>query len=137
MRDVVEPISNPAGVAPDAHILVVDDDPDIRQVVREMLEDEGWAVAEAPDGAAGLELARGRRPAVILLDMKMPVMDGWAFASAYRQVPPPRAPVVVVTAARDAAARAAEVGADAHLGKPFDLTDLLAVVGRFVDDAPR
>ena len=62
----------------------------------------------------------------------MPVMDGWAFAAAYQQLYPPRAPVVVVTAARDAALRAMEVGADAHLGKPFDLDDLLQVVGRFV-----
>src|SRR5437867_3612506 len=89
--------------APGVHILIVDD-PDVRSVVRDALEDEGWTVAEAPDGAAGLELARRQRPVVILLDMKMPVMDGWAFASAYRQVPPPRAPVVVVTAARAAAA---------------------------------
>jgi CheY-like chemotaxis protein len=126
-----------AGVAPRRCVLVVDDDPDIRQVVRDALEEEGCIVAEAPDGASALEAARQEHPALILLDMKMPVMDGWAFAAAYQQEPAPRAPLVVVTAATDAAARAAEVGADGHLGKPFDLEDLCRVVGRFVADLRR
>ena len=128
---VMEGTRTPSGGAAEPCVLVVDDDPDIRLIVRETLEDEGCTVAEAPDGAAALEIARREQPAVILLDMKMPVMDGWTFAAAYRELPQPRAPVVVITAAQDAATRAVEVGADAHLGKPFDLDDLLRVVGRF------
>ena len=58
----------------------------------------------------------------------MPVMDGWAFARAYREVPGRHAPIVVVTAARLAASRAAEVAADGHLSKPFDLEELFRVV---------
>jgi CheY-like chemotaxis protein len=130
----VEP-QHGAGTAARRCVLVADDDPDIRLVVREILEDEGCIVAEAPDGAVALEVAKREQPALILLDMKMPVMDGWAFAAAYQELPLPRAPVVVVTAARDAAARAAEVGADAHLGKPFEIDELLRVVGRFADCA--
>ena len=122
-------------------VLVVDDEAPIRELVRQALEDEGCAVATAADGAAALahlRLARaaGESPDVILLDIRMPVLDGWGFAAAYRREPPPRAPVVVMTAAldaRDARRWAAEVGAAACLPKPFDLEEFLAVVGRFTD----
>jgi CheY-like chemotaxis protein len=70
-------------------------------------------------------------PDVILLDMKMPVMDGWELARVYRQSPGRHAPIVVMTAARDAAQRAAEVAADGHLAKPFDLDDLFRVVDQY------
>jgi CheY-like chemotaxis protein len=63
--------------------------------------------------------------------MKMPVMDGWEFARVYRQVPGQHAPIVVVTAAADAAGRAAEVAADGHLPKPFDLDDLFRVIEQY------
>ncbi len=61
----------------------------------------------------------------------MPVMDGWQFARAYRRRPGPHAPIVVVTAARDAAERAAEIQAEDVLPKPFRVDDLLRVVGRY------
>jgi len=75
--------------------------------------------------------AATRGPDVILLDMKMPVMDGWEFARVYRAAPGQHAPIVVVTAAADAAGRAAEVAADGHLPKPFDLDDLFRVVDEY------
>lgn len=111
-------------------ILVVDDDQGIRDFVGMALTDEGYDVVTAPHGAAALELASARVPSVILLDMRMPIMDGWEFARAYRQRPGPHAPIVVFTAARDAAERAAQIAADGVLPKPFDLTELLTVVGR-------
>jgi len=67
---------------------------------------------------------------VVLLVMRMPVMDGWAFAQAYRKQPGPHAPIVVLTAAQDAASRAAQIQADDYLGKPFELDDLLNIVAR-------
>ena len=67
---------------------------------------------------------------VPLLDYNMPVMDGRAFAEAYRRLPAPHAPIVCVTAAHDAPARSRELGANAFLGKPFELDDLLARVGQ-------
>jgi two-component system chemotaxis response regulator CheY len=113
-------------------ILVVDDDESIRSFVELALDAEGYAVATASNGAMALEVAGRAQPELILLDMRMPIMDGWAFARAYRARPGPHAPIVVITAATDAGERAAEVQADAYLGKPFDLDDLLDIVGRYI-----
>ena len=109
-------------------ILVVDDDDSIRDMIEIVLAAEGYAVRTAAHGAAALELVEESPPRLILLDMRMPVLDGWGFARAYRQRPGPHAPIVVLTAARDAAARAAEIQADGYLGKPFNLGELLDLV---------
>jgi two-component system chemotaxis response regulator CheY len=111
-------------------ILVVDDDELIRTTVASTLAEEGYPVVTAPDGAAALDVVEQQPPTAILLDMKMPIMDGWAFARAYREQPEPHAPIVVMTAAADAARRAADVGAEAYLSKPFELDDVLNLVGR-------
>jgi CheY-like chemotaxis protein len=84
----------------------------------------------ARGGAVALELVEGEPPSLILLDMRMPVMDGWTFARAYRARPGPYAPILVLTAARDPETRAAEIQADGCLSKPFDLEDLLNLVDR-------
>ena len=114
-------------------ILVVEDDEGILSTLELVLVEEGYRVVTAADGAAALDIVERQKPALILLDMKMPVMDGWAFARAYRDKPEPRAPVLVVTAARDAAQRAKEVGADGYLPKPFDIDDLIELVGRYMN----
>ena len=110
------------------HVLVVDDDEGIRDLIAMALSSVGYEVASAPDGAAALELLTTSRPAVILLDMLMPNMDGWEFARRYAQRPGPHAPIIVLTAARDAKGRAAEIKADAWLAKPFQLDALFACV---------
>ena len=109
-------------------MLVVDDDAAIRELVEIVLTSGGYAVRTAQDGAAALQLASEARPSLILLDMRMPVMDGWEFARAYRQQIRSPAPIIVLTAARDAAARAAEIGADGYLAKPFNVLELLEIV---------
>ncbi len=115
-------------------VLVVDDDPDIGEFVSLALSDLGYDVDAVRNGRAALSSIDERPPGLILLDMRMPVMDGWEFARAYRERPGPHAPILVFTAARDAAQRASEVSADAHLAKPFSLDDLIDLVERL---APR
>lgn len=112
-------------------ILVVEDDEAILRSVEQILTDEGYAVALAFNGRDALEQVRMSAPRLILLDMKMPVMDGWAFAAAYRQLPGPHAPIVALTAAHDSRARAAEIAAAGYIAKPFDLDKLLDLVRRF------
>src|SRR5215469_2097021 len=108
-------------------VLVVDDQQDIRDFISFVLQGEGYCVLTADNGAVALEQVARKPIDVVLLDMGMPVMDGWAFARAYRERPGPHVPIVVLTAAHDAATRAAQIQADAYLGKPFELDDLLSV----------
>ncbi|WP_197041542.1 response regulator transcription factor [Chondromyces apiculatus] len=109
-------------------ILVVDDDVEIREMLRLALSEEGYGVLCASDGAAALSLLDSEHPGLILLDMRMPVMDGWAFARAYAARPGPHAPIVVITAAVDAGRWAREIGASAAIAKPFDLNRLIEAV---------
>ena len=111
-------------------MLVVDDDPDIGEFVSLALSDQGYDVATAPNGEAALRGVEERPPRLIVLDMRMPVMDGWEFARRYRQRPGPHAPIVVFTAARNAEERASEIAADAYLAKPFSLDDLIELAER-------
>ena len=110
-------------------ILVVDDDPVIRRTVAEMLDLEEYAVTTAPDGAQALLTVERERPGLVLLDMRMPVLDGWGFARALQERNI-TIPIVAMTAAQDAARWAAEIGAAGYLAKPFDMLDLLAAVER-------
>ena len=109
-------------------VLVVDDDESIRQVVRLCLADEGYRVFEAPNGLAALENIADFQPALILLDLRMPVMDGWEFLRRYRLMPGPHVPIVAFVAGLDPAEECANLGATKILAKPFDLDDLLTVV---------
>jgi CheY-like chemotaxis protein len=115
-----------------ARILVVDDDTSIRSFVEMALDGEGYAVSTATNGAQALAVTGQLQPDLILLDMRMPIMDGWTFARRYREKDGPHAPIVVITAATDAGERAAEIDADGFLGKPFDLDELLGLVLRYV-----
>jgi CheY-like chemotaxis protein len=82
-----------------SRVLVVDDDPEAREMVRRALEKDGWMVSEAADGREGLEALRQARPNAILLDLMMPEMDGFAFVSQLQSDPANRSiPVIVVTA---------------------------------------
>src|SRR5258708_7858033 len=116
---------------PSGHGLVVEDQEGIRDFPAYVLGSGGYRVTRADNGGVALEQVAREPIDVVLLDMRMPVMDGWAFARAYRQQPGPHAPIVVLTAAQDAASRAAQIQADDYLGKPFELDDLLNVVARY------
>lgn len=112
-------------------VLLVDDDQGIRDLVTLALADEGYDVITAKHGAEAMDILRTTMPAVILLDARMPVMDGPAFASAYTELPEPRAPLVLLTASAEVDTVMEQVAAAAILNKPFDLDDLLGVVKRF------
>lgn len=119
---------------PVAQVLVVDDDAPIRDFVRATLEGEGYKVVTAENGSVALQILGGEnpyRPDIILLDMRMPIVDGWQFARLYREMPGPKVPIVVLTAATDPAKFAAQINADNFLPKPFDLMDLLNMVEHF------
>lgn len=115
-------------------VLVVEDDPDVLDLEEEALVRRGYRVARARHGEEALQRIAETEPQLILLDMRMPVMDGWAFARAFRERYGRRIPIVVVTAAEDSRLRADEVGADADLGKPFELEQLYEVVADTLGD---
>src|SRR2546430_2367622 len=116
-----------------ARILVVDDDPDIRDSMREILEIEGYDVDVADNGAEALKRLHARRPELILLDLYMPVMDGVEFRR-HQQSDPKLAqiPVVVVSAAHALEKQIAPMGVAGWLRKPVNLDDLYAVIDRWV-----
>ncbi len=112
-----------------ARVLMIDDDTLFREMIAGVLRDAGYTVAAAPDGAEGLAWTAEFRPAVILLDLVMPAMNGYAFLHAYRATPPPHARVIVVSGS---GTTTVPPGADAVLVKPFQMEDLLALVARHV-----
>ena len=117
-------------------ILVVDDDPDLREFLQLVLTSMGFEVTSAANGQEALDDMEDHDPDLILLDMKMPVMNGWEFCRAL-EGRASRPPIVVVTAAPDPAGRAAEVHAEGWLGKPFEYDDLEAMVRRFARSPAR
>jgi DNA-binding response OmpR family regulator len=112
-----------------AHVLIVDDEATLREILRDNLEAEGYRVSEANDGPQGFELAVGERPDLILMDVMMPTQDG---LETTRQL---RArglwmPVVFLSARGDEISRVLglEIGGDDYITKPFSMRELLARV---------
>ena len=112
-----------------AKVLVIDDEPDILLMLRMSFEDEGHEVIMAADGRMGLERLAEFSPDVVVLDMMMPVVDGWGVLEAM-SVEGDKTPVVVVSAKSDPkdSKRALELGAVEYVVKPFDLDRLLGLV---------
>ena len=138
-RSPYQPGVQPRGAATDplkstCRILVVDDEATIRDVISDALQLEGYPVATASNGIEALEVVGREPPSIVLLDMRMPQMDGWAFAREL-QARGLTVPIIVLTAAHSAKRWADEIGAPAYLAKPFDLNDLLALVERFCHES--
>ena len=114
-------------------VLVIDDEQLIRQVVNRLLTFEGYEVIEAPYGQAGYQMAVSEKPNVILLDLMMPVMDGFAVLSKLKRQPKTKAiPVIILTARIDAESerRCMESGAVDYIKKPWgpgELGDRIAM----------
>ena len=128
----------PKNVGP---VLVVDDEPNIRAFVQLALEDEGYGVVTAANGAEALELLRATNPSLILLDLRMPGMGGVEFVETYRkyemaegqagQRAAKPVPIIVVTASRIAEVDPESFGATGVLRKPFEVDALLESVARY------
>lgn len=108
-------------------ILIVDDTAEIRSLIADMLTDAGYTVECACNGAEALAAVERNVPALVLLDLHMPVLDGWGFVRALtaRVV---RIPIIVLTAATNAARYSNDLGAVSYIRKPFALMDLLGTV---------
>ena len=121
-------------------ILVVEDDDAIRGLVSEILRDDGYNVREATNGVEALEQVREEHPDLIVLDLMMPVMDGWAFVEECRRKPCcDEVPIVVTSASHDlphTAERLRTLGVRTCLAKPFDVDGLLALVERYAPSEP-
>jgi CheY-like chemotaxis protein len=118
-------------------LLIVDDDADVREALASVLEDEGYKVLIAESGRAALEtLRRGARPTLILLDLMMPVMDGYEFRARQLQDPDlAKIPVVVLTAgAMDP--RVEALGAVRSFRKPVSLERLLEALRAITSGKP-
>ena len=110
-------------------VLVVDDDPDSRTLLELALDFAGYGVRTAANGAEALIVARRDRPGLILLDLAMPVMDGFAFrAEQLRDPTLSEIPVICVSGRHDAQQAAKALRVAACVGKPFDLDRLIAKV---------
>ncbi|GEP07411.1 response regulator [Methylobacterium oxalidis] len=112
-------------------VLVIDDDPATRDLLARFLQRDGFKVAAAPDGHAGLEQARALRPRVILLDVTMPRMDGWAVLRALRSDPEFGATPVIMVTVLDEQNLAFSLGATDYLQKPVEWGQLKEAMERF------
>lgn len=112
-----------------AEILLIDDDRHITEVVEYVLKENGFAFSSAPDGDSGLELFRRRRPALVLLDLKLPGISGLDLFRRFRELAP-EAPVIMLTSLGEEVDRVLglELGADDYITKPFSPRELAARV---------
>lgn len=115
---------------PSPCVLVVDDDPGVRDTIQFMLEDAGYAVVTATNGPDALARVIEREPSLVLLDLQMPLMTGQETLARLREMPL-QIPVIFMTAGLRAQVEAAKHGADGHLAKPFEFEELLHIVRRF------
>lgn len=115
-------------------ILIVEDNDDTRRALAMLLSLEGYSVATAEDGLAGLRALLEQRPSLVLLDLTMPLMDGWEFREEQRSLPDAglaAVPVIVLTALSDAQRHARDLGAVGFIQKPIEFTVLLETVRRY------
>ena len=117
-------------------ILVIEDQEDNRAILRDLLRAAGYEVIEAVNGADGIAMVEAERPALVLMDIQMPVMDGYEATRRLKSNPALAAiPVIAVTSyalsGDEAKARAA--GCDGYVTKPFSPRQLLVVIKRFLD----
>lgn len=113
----------------DLTIFVVDDDPDIRDLIVQTLGDEGYHVADFSDGELAVDAARIDPPALMLLDLMMPRVSGWDIVMMLRSsAETAHIPVIFVSASRELIAAQRDMDVTGYLAKPFELDDLISMV---------
>lgn len=120
-------------------ILVIEDQPDNRRIVRDLLTSVGYAMVEATDGESGVRLVAEQRPDLILMDIQLPGIDGYEATRRIKADPALcQIPIIVVTsyALSGDDARAMAAGADDYVAKPFSPRHLLAMIRKHLGDAP-
>ncbi len=119
-------------------ILVVEDQEDNRQIIRDLLTSAGYELVEAVDGEEGVRLAESERPDLILMDIQLPVLDGHEATRRIKQNPELRhIPIIVVTsyALSGDDQKAIAAGSDGYMAKPFSPRQLLATICKFLPEA--
>src|SRR5687768_17499608 len=117
-------------------VLVIDDHEDTRHMVESFLQLQGIPTVGAANGLEGLDALRERRPSLVLLDLCMPVMDGWHFREEQQHLAEEtlaNVPVVILSALGDCEDHAQRIGAAGVIPKPIDLDTLSALVHRFYE----
>ena len=120
-----------------AKILVVEDEPEIRILVKTMLEKAGYSVVEAEDGEAALRLVNEEEPDLVLLDVMIPCIEGWEVCRRIRENEATRRiPIIMVTVRTtdEDIQRSVECGANAHINKPFDQRELLDTIKKLLSE---
>ena len=111
-------------------VLVVDDDAVVRTMICRALEEEGFRAVSAADGRLAVERARRHQPALVVLDVTLPLLGGGAVAAELRALLGNRLPILVITADGHPAEKARALGAYGYLSKPFDVDELVGAVRR-------
>jgi len=113
-------------------VLVVDDDTDIRDSISLLLKYEGYDVSTASNGSEGFEQLKIKRPSLILLDLMMPIMDGWQFKTEIDLNPDLKnIPIIVVSADGNIKNKSESIGVSEYLAKPIDIDSLLTMVKKY------
>jgi CheY-like chemotaxis protein len=121
----------------DRTVLVVEDDPALRQVYADVLRDDGWHVHAAGDGVEALGILRdGVRPCVAVVDLRMPRMDGWTFIDELRKGPWHELPFIVLAAHYQVQEEARRIGARWWLQKPVGIERLLDMIDEACTSEP-
>jgi two-component system, cell cycle response regulator DivK len=119
-------------------ILVVEDQEDNRQILRDLLASAGFRMIEAWDGKQALTVARSQQPDLILMDIQLPILDGYEATRAIKRDPELKhIPIIAVTsyALSGDETRAREAGCDAYVAKPYSTRHLLAKIGQLLEQA--
>ena len=125
---LIEPDEQADSESVKKEILIVEDDQDLREMIQWLLEEEGFMVKAVKNGKEALDCAVVNKPSLVLLDMTLPIIDGFGVAAGLHKVYGEHLPILVITADGHAYEKACKVGAIGYISKPFELDALVDAV---------